>query len=84
MNYCLLAFKGKPGTPEPSERVSSVITERRSKHSKKPEKVRDLLEKMYPEARKLELFARQVSEGWSVWGNEVNSDVALLAEMETE
>ena len=26
---------------------------------------------------KLELFARQKTEGWDVWGNEVESDISL-------
>jgi len=66
----LIATKGSPGTPEPSVRISSIIKSRREKHSKKPDLFYGLLEGMYPQAKKLELFARQTQEGWSVWGND--------------
>ena len=29
---------------------------------------------------RIELFARQKTEGWDVWGNEVESDIILLPE----
>ena len=48
------------------------------RHSKKPEAFRKLIERAttkYP--NKIELFARQKSEGWDVWGNEVESDIYL-------
>ena len=66
----LVATKGSPGTPSPEHRASSVIRARRSLHSKKPEQVRDLIERMYPEARRVELFARQSEPSWMAWGNQ--------------
>ena len=42
------------------------------RHSEKPEEFRELIEGIsngYP--NKIELFARQKTEGWDVWGNEV-------------
>lgn len=46
------------------------------KHSQKPKEFRDLIEmtKLTP---KIELFARQKTKGWDVWGNEVESDIEL-------
>ena len=41
------------------------------KHSKKPEFVYELISKVSPYKSKIELFARQKTEGWDVWGNEV-------------
>lgn len=67
----MVATKGSPGAPPVAARVSSVIQERRGRHSKKPEQVYDLLEAMYPSFRKLELFARNTRSGWASWGNEV-------------
>lgn len=70
----LVATKGKPGVPEPSARKPSVIRERRDqKHSKKPESVRALIESMYPDAKRIELFARDAAPGWDVWGNEAKA-----------
>jgi N6-adenosine-specific RNA methylase IME4 len=31
-----------------------------------------MIERMFPDLPKLELFARQARPGWEVWGNEVN------------
>ena len=69
----LLLIGRKPNSrcPAPSLRRSSVITAARREHSRKPDEVRALLELQYPEAHKLELFARETSPGWTSWGNEV-------------
>ena len=66
----LIATKGSPGTPQPAARISSVIKSRREKHSKKPGVFYGIIEEMYPQAKKLELFARQTQPGWDVWGND--------------
>lgn len=39
-------------------------------HSRKPEYVQDMIDLMYPETKKIELFARRSRSGWGVWGNE--------------
>lgn len=39
-------------------------------HSRKPKKMRDMIEKVSYEPR-IELFARQYAEGWDCWGDEV-------------
>ncbi len=43
----------------------------RGKHSQKPEVFRTMIERLYGERLRLELFARQTSPGWYSWGNEV-------------
>lgn len=60
--------------PETKNKFSSVIEAPRTEHSKKPEKVYDMLETMYPEFKDnfCELFARNTREGWLSWGNEVD------------
>jgi N6-adenosine-specific RNA methylase IME4 len=53
-----------------------ILTPRELKHSKKPKESYELIEKVsFPEY--LELFARTARAGWSVWGDEVASDIAL-------
>lgn len=47
-------------------------------HSQKPEAFQDLVEQVSP-APRLELFARRRRLGWDVWGNEVDSDLELVA-----
>lgn len=67
----LVGVKGGMETPNPENRVSSVIKERRDKHSKKPGKVYEIIEAMFPGRRYIELFAREQRPGWGCWGNEV-------------
>jgi site-specific DNA-methyltransferase (adenine-specific) len=75
----MVATRGKISPPEQSLRISSIIKERRTKHSKKPDYVRDMIDKWYPNLDKLEMFARSKRIGWDVWGNEVDSDIDLSA-----
>jgi N6-adenosine-specific RNA methylase IME4 len=49
-----------------------VIRERRREHSRKPEASYALIERMFPDLPKLELFARQARSGWDAWGNETD------------
>jgi site-specific DNA-methyltransferase (adenine-specific) len=46
-------------------------------HSRKPDWFRAAIEKTGLSPR-IELFARQKTKGWDVWGNEVESDVELI------
>jgi len=59
--------------PQGKQLHDSVISiERSNEHSRKPEEFRQLIEQMYPQGRKIELFARgELPEGWKAWGNEV-------------
>jgi len=65
-----IATKGEIGTPNPENRVSSIITAPRKEHSAKPECVYEIIESMYPEYKRLEMFARDKRIGWDVWGDE--------------
>ena len=66
----LVGVKGKPPIPKPKNRPSSVISYPRGKHSEKPVEVYEIIEAMYPEMPKLEMFCRSPSKGWGVWGNQ--------------
>jgi len=73
----IVATKGHFSPPEPSVRDSSVIREKRTKHSKKPLIVREMIEKWFPNANRLEMFARTTAENWSSWGNEIEGGVEI-------
>ena len=73
----LVGVKGKFSPPESSLRISSVIREQRSNHSKKPNKIRSYISAWYPDKNKLELFARVRTEGWDIFGNEIENDVEI-------
>ena len=46
-------------------------------HSKKPDEVRDKIVRLMGDQPRIELFARQQTPGWDVWGNEVESTVTM-------
>ena len=70
----LVATRGKVSPPPQGLRCGSVIRHRRSRHSAKPPEVRDMIAEWFPNARRLEMFAREHPEGWTVWGNEVEAN----------
>jgi N6-adenosine-specific RNA methylase IME4 len=76
----LVGVRGNYSPPFPENRFSSVIRSKRTKHSKKPEIVYEILEKMFPDSKKLELFAREKRKGWTAWGNEGNGVYILRCE----
>jgi len=49
----------------------SVSVAQNLKHSSKPEDLQDSLDLMFPDSKKLEMFARRVRPGWECIGNEV-------------
>jgi N6-adenosine-specific RNA methylase IME4 len=51
---------------------SSVIHAPRREHSRKPDEAYEIIERMYPELPKIELFARGKREGWAAWGNQAD------------
>jgi N6-adenosine-specific RNA methylase IME4/ParB-like chromosome segregation protein Spo0J len=67
----LVATRGNPPVPEPTNRPDSVYSEKRTDHSRKPAKFAEFIETMYPGMPKIELFCRSPREGWDCWGNEV-------------
>jgi len=72
---CLIGVKGK--APKVSNSVSQIIETVKGKHSEKPFIVRDKIVEFCGDIPRIELFARQKTEGWDVWGNEVKSDIEL-------
>lgn len=68
----LIGTRGRPGIPAPGDRPGSVVSTSKHRHSEKPDAFREIIERMYPNKKRLELFARDASRpGWSYWGNEV-------------
>lgn len=72
---CILATKGSPRRQ--SAKVHQVIVSPVETHSKKPDITRDKIIELLGNLPRVELFARQATEGWDVWGNEVESTVQL-------
>ena len=74
---CLVGKKGRIPTPRDSRNERQFLSELRKKHSQKPNEIRDRIWRMFPSQAKVELFARQATPGWDVWGNEVASTIEL-------
>jgi len=79
----LLWFYKSPMIPIAKEfrgKYTTVLRELSTKHSKKPLLARKMIENFYPNISRIELFARQKTEGWDVWGNEVESDIIFSSD----
>ena len=66
--------KGKIILPQQNVRgkYTTVLRERSTKHSKKPEVAYEMIDNMFPQCSKIELFARNTRDGWDSFGDEVN------------
>jgi N6-adenosine-specific RNA methylase IME4 len=76
---CLVAKKLGGDIPKPrgDRNVRQFLSEMRGQHSAKPAEIRNRITKMFPSQRKLELFARTKTSGWSVWGDEVEGGIEI-------
>lgn len=57
-------------TPDVKKLYDSVYSEERTEHSRKPEYFRNVIDEIYPNGKRIELFARIKVSGWEVFGNE--------------
>lgn len=72
---CVLATKGNP--KRVSAKVHQVVISPIEEHSKKPDEVRNRIIELLGDLPRIELFARNKTKGWDVWGNEVESDIEI-------
>lgn len=66
----LIGTRGKVSKMIKNKSQRSVHFAPVTKHSEKPEALQDMLEIMYPNTKKLEMFARRKRENWICIGNE--------------
>jgi N6-adenosine-specific RNA methylase IME4 len=70
--FLLIGTRGQctPDVPRLFDSVQSI--ERIGRHSEKPEEFRQIIDTLYPDGNRLELFRRGgIPKGWQAWGNEV-------------
>lgn len=68
--FLLIATKGQP--PKVTKLVDSVYSKERSEHSRKPTYFRNLIDELYPQGKRIELFCRgSAADEWDAWGEEV-------------
>lgn len=72
--YLLWFYKDKllPINKDYRGKYTTVLREKSTKHSKKPICAYEMIENLYPNSKKIELYARIYKEGWDCWGNEVS------------
>ena len=71
----LLLIGGKgSSTPDNKKLYDSVISiEKSRKHSEKPQYFKELINDLYTEGDKIELFCRKASLNFEAWGNEITT-----------
>lgn len=81
---CLVFKRGKIPFPRGSRNERQFVSVMRSRHSAKPDEVRDRIAAMFPTQKKLEMFARKQTPGWHSWGLDVESSAASVSETHSE
>ena len=76
IELCLLGVRGKFFRNK--KNVYQALLHPRMEHSKKPDEVRNRIVELCGDLPRIELFAREKTSGWDVWGNEVESSIRLL------
>ncbi len=73
--YLLYMYRGKftPVALDARGKFSTVFAEKCRRHSQKPEFAYQMIESLYPDLRKLEMYARNIRPGWDNWGNEIQN-----------
>ena len=71
--YLLWWYRPKmlPINKEMRGKYTTVITEKATKHSKKPIAAYEMIKNLYPIESKIELFARNIYDGFDSWGDQV-------------
>lgn len=71
--YLLYMYSGKLTAVAKEERgkIHTVFREQVKRHSQKPEIAYQIIERLYPDLSKIELYARNERVGWDSWGNQV-------------
>ena len=83
IELCLIGKRGN--LPRASKRVHRLIEAPRHKHSRKPPEIRQRIVQLVGDVPRIELFSRKeellfdadYTNGWDIWGNEVDSDIEL-------
>ena len=70
----LFGVRGSLRTLKPGRTQVNILSTRKQEHSRKPQEVYGIIERCSP-GPYLELFARERIEGWTQWGDEVDSYV---------
>lgn len=82
-----IAKRGRFPCPRPAPFPDSVIEGQQREHSRKPDRLHEMIDAAWPSAAKLEMFARESRDGWVAWGNQTTKfdpGAAALSGLETD
>ena len=80
MKNCEIVLLGLKGTPlkyKKAKNIKQLVMAERTGHSVKPDEVRNRISQLCGHLPRIELFARKKTDGWDVFGNEVEGSVEL-------
>lgn len=69
----LIGKRGAFPCPSPAPFPDSVIIAPVREHSRKPDDLHNRIDAAWPDADRIELFARQARPGWTAWGNQTRT-----------
>ncbi len=72
VEFLMVGTRGAVPAPVPGDQPQQVLRNAPGEHSAKPVAAYEMIERLFPSATKLELFARSRRDGWDAWGNEAN------------
>jgi N6-adenosine-specific RNA methylase IME4 len=67
----LIGARGNIPAPAPGEQPPAIIEAPRGRHSEKPEIFYEIIEQLFPNLPRIELYARNKRKGWDSWGPEL-------------
>jgi N6-adenosine-specific RNA methylase IME4 len=70
----ILGTRGK-GLRVQDRGLRQVLMAERREHSRKPDEAWEILERLFGDVRRVELFARRPRAGWTSWGNQLGEVV---------
>ena len=75
VELCLLGVKGK--NKRVIKNIKQVVEAERKRHSEKPNEIRKRIIELMGDLPRLEMFAREKTIGWEVFGDEVENSIHL-------
>lgn len=77
LEVCLLGLKNRMADKVIDHSILQIVESVIMRHSQKPDEIRKRIVRLFGDLPRIELFAREKTEGWDAWGNEVESDIEL-------
>ena len=71
--YVLVFKRGRIPQPRGARNIQQLLSQKSGRHAAKPHEIRSRIDAMFPTQRKIELFARNSADGWTIWGDQADS-----------